>query len=327
MKRKLPRGAIKESVDNLPSGLCFALPSGMPMLVNRIMYNLSLAIDGRSLQNAEEFWHTLTEGALQNGAERVSFGAQPVIRLTDGSFRTFSRCRITVEGKDVIQIIAADTTDLYRLAQRLREDNDALRALGARLRSYNEQIGELTKKEELLTAKIRIHDEVGSTLVRTRYALAQTDPGEYFEPVLDAWENVADMLRCVIEPKPTPSAQEYLRDTAQAGGVRFIIEGSFPTEGRAVELMTAAAGEALTNAVRHGGATALTVKITETPLLMIARFTNNGTQPTEPIAEGGGIGGLRSKLERIGGSVCTETSPEFCLKVAIPRQGGADNER
>ena len=74
MKKSLPKSAVKESIDNLPAGLCFSLPSGMPLLINRVMYNLSLAIDGQSLQNAEGFWRTLTEGEIKNGAEAVSRG-------------------------------------------------------------------------------------------------------------------------------------------------------------------------------------------------------------------------------------------------------------
>jgi hypothetical protein len=323
MKKSLPKSAVKESIDNLPAGLCFSLPSGMPLLINRVMYNLSLAIDGQSLQNAEGFWRTLTEGEIKNGAEAVSRGAQPVIRLPDGSFRTFSRSELTVEGRKVIQIIAADTTDLHNMAEQLRENNEALRQLGARLRSYNEQLGELTKREELLSAKMRIHDDVGRTLVRTRYALAQTNPEEQLDSLLDAWQSVADMLRCVIEPKQESSPLDYLRETAGAVGVRLVTNGAFPSARRTAELLTAAASEALTNAVRHGGATELTMEISETPLMIIARFTNNGAQPDGPVSEGGGIGGLRSKLERIGGSISTDISPVFCLTVCIPKQGGA----
>ena len=320
MKHILPKSAIKESIDNLPAGLCFSLPSGMPLLINRVMYNLSLVIDGRSLQNAEDFWHTLAEGRFQNGAELVSHGEQPVIRLPDRGFRTFSRRELDVDGRVVVQLLAADTTDLHRLAGRLRENNDALRKLGARLVSYNEQMGELTKREELLSAKIRIHDDVGRTLVRTRYALTQGHPEEQVGPVLEAWQSVVDMLRCTIEPKPAPSPLRYLRETAQAVGVALVINGDFPPAGRTAELLTAAGSEALTNAVRHGKATVLTADLSETPCFLTARFTNNGIQPERAITEGGGIGGLRSKLERIGGSVSTETRPVFCLTVSIPKQ-------
>jgi len=320
MKHTLPKSAIKESLDNLPAGLCFSLPSGLPLLINRVMYQLSLVIDGRSLQNAEEFWRTLTGGSFQNGAEPVSGGEQPAVRLPDGTVRTFSRRELTADGRRVVEIIAADTTDLHRLAGQLRENNAALCELSARLRRYNEQLDELAKREAVLSAKMRIHDDVGRTLVRTRYALTQSPPAEQAAPVLDAWQNVVDMLRCIIEPKPAASPLHYLQETAQAVGVALVIRGRFPPAGRNAELLTAAAGEALTNAVRHGKATELTVDITETPLLVTARFTDNGTQPVAEVIEGGGIGGIRKKLERIGGSVSTQAQPVFCLTVSVPKQ-------
>ena len=54
--------SIKESIDNLPSGLAFARESGFVLLANRQMEQLSYVTTGLDLQNAEEFWKILLSG-------------------------------------------------------------------------------------------------------------------------------------------------------------------------------------------------------------------------------------------------------------------------
>ena len=81
-----------------------------------------------------------------------------------------------------------------------------------------------------------------------------------------------------------------------------------------------AAPETLINAVRHAGADVLRIELKEEESELIVRFSNNGTQPTA-IIEGGGLGTLRSKVERKGGTMSIETEPEFALKLRLPKRG------
>ena len=53
------------------------------------------------------------------------------------------------------------------------------------------------------------------------------------------------------------------------------------------------------------------------------RITNNGPAPPENFTEGGGLSGMRKKLEPYGGTLRAVASPRFVLEIHIP--GGADN--
>ena len=172
-RRRPSRASIKESCDNLPTGLCFAYANGLPILVNRRMYDLSLRLTGQDLQNADTFWKILMNGAFIPGAARVSApGApQPEVCVGGQTYYLFTRTVICLEGESVYQITAADTTQLRLAADELARSNDELRRVGLRLRKYGEQVAELTREDETLAAKVRIHNEIGRTLTATRRLL------------------------------------------------------------------------------------------------------------------------------------------------------------
>ena len=54
-RNSITRSSVKESLDWLNTGLCFAYKNGMVMLINHRMNNLSHTIFGRDLQNANAF--------------------------------------------------------------------------------------------------------------------------------------------------------------------------------------------------------------------------------------------------------------------------------
>ena len=82
-------------------------------------------------------------------------------------------------------------------------------------------------------------------------------------------------------------------------------------------ILARAIRECAVNAVKHAGATVLTVELNETQTGYAAAFTNDGAPPAEKIAETGGLASLRLTVERLGGVMRIESSPVFRLTVAI----------
>ena len=118
---------------------------------------------------------------------------------------------------------------------------------------------------------------------------------------------------------------ETLRSIADAGaavGIRVELDGALPPEGRAMRLLTAGARTALTNAYRHAGATALTIRVRTVSLpggrerVEIA-YQNNGAAPARPVTEGGGLTALRQTVERQGGQMRVSWHPVFTLTITL----------
>ena len=112
---------------------------------------------------------------------------------------------------------------------------------------------------------------------------------------------------------------QILRKAADSAGVRLNILGQMPEDSEYRQVFLWAASESLTNAVFHAGARTLNVCLTDNSNGWSMRFTNDGTRPTKPITEGGGLSSLRRKLESMGAAMTVESNPEFALNVTVRR--------
>ena len=315
-KNSITRSSVKESLDYLNTGLCFAHKNGMVMLINHRMNNLSHTIFGRDLQNANRFWESLSKGEIQSGVTRLSMGANPSLRLPDKTVWTFSR--EVIDG--ITQLTAAETTQLNKLTEELKEKNEELSVMNNRLRKYGENVDKLTREKERLETKAHIHRELGQTLLTTRrYLRSENDNPQELLNMLK--RNIA-MLRMEAESPKNDKPIVMLMKAAHSAGIEVLITGQMPKQEDANRLFFEAATEALTNAVRHADAKKLCVELTEDDKAYFACFTNDGSTPQNKIVEGGGLGSLRLKTEQIGGTMEVLNQPEFVLKLTVLKKRG-----
>ena len=158
--RHVSRISIKESCDRLPAALCFASENGRPRLMNLRMDEMSHALTGEALSNANAFW-----AAISGGNEHA------IATLPDGRTWSFERTRMTLNGETVYQIIGVDVTAEERLNRQLDVENARLAELNARLKQYSKNVEAVVRERKILLAKARIHDEWGRTLLCTRRLL------------------------------------------------------------------------------------------------------------------------------------------------------------
>lgn len=186
-KSQINKSTIKESADTLPMGLCFARLNGHPYLVNKKMNELSNLLRGKSLQNQESFWNALLKGEFLGDAKKLSSDKNPVVLLEDGTVWVFRQEVIQIQGKNAVQMTAADSTQLYKLYDKLQIKNQDLEIVNQKLREYGNQIEGLTKAQERLSLKIRIHDAIGQNLIATKYFLLQES--------VDRWQEDTEKLQ------------------------------------------------------------------------------------------------------------------------------------
>lgn len=308
--------SVKESFDNLPTGLCFARSNGMVQLVNYQMNELSHIILGKDIQNANVFWETVCDGKLNKGISRLVTGDKPELRLPNNSVWVFSREDLGV----TTQIIATDMTDYYRLANKLQRKNEELEMMSERLRKYGENVDEYTRSKERLETKVLIHNEIGQALLTTRRALNNND-GD-LKTVLDIWNRNISVLRMETTPQNKEDYLGELIKAAKSADVEVQIDGQLPEDKDIQQLIVASATEALTNAIRHADAEKLFVEIDSTRKYYIACISNDGKIPDGPVTEGGGLSSLRKRIEKTGGFMSVSWKPVFKLTIKIPKKGG-----
>jgi signal transduction histidine kinase len=316
-KNTITRSSIKESIDKLNEGLCFAIPNGRTILVNAVMNKLCYALTGRDLQNADSFWNRLSSDDIQNDVECLEKGDNPCYRLADGSVWRFSRENLP----SFVQITASDITQVYAVNNSLQEKNKDLKALNMRLREYGENIVELTRSRERLETKTRIHGELGQVLLATRRYLLDTST----DAPVDLWKKNIAMLRKEAKAEQEEMPLEMLSRIADATGIKLNVSGEMPIDEKVQKLFMEASAEALTNAVSHAGAKTLEIILTETESSYSITFKNDGVKPTEPIVEGGGLTNLRRKVEEQFGTMEISIEPEFSLNVTVRKESGESN--
>jgi len=308
---------VKESMDELPGGICCYWPGGIIKLKNRTMEALSFALFGESLMDGEGFWRSLITGA--GPAEFLKTGDEPAVRLPDGMVRGFSRDEVRLEGRPLYIVTAIDLTEAYRRNAELTEKQTRTAAMVERQRALNREIGSMIREREILELKTRVHDDLSRALLSGRQYLASSDPSGRRE-LVRLWEQSVRILRHE-GPDEWRDSYENALETARAFGISLKTEGDVPTEAGARALLSSALVCCLSNAFRHAGADAVTLRIAREDGLYRAELTNNGAPPQGPVAETGGLADLRRQLESAGGTMRIQSAPRFVLAITIPKEG------
>lgn len=318
-KRKSLKSSIKEAFDNLPSGLCFFTEKGILVLCNYQMHRLVFALTGRDLQNITDLREALEDLPKSGGAKREG----DFILLPEGDAWHFTEKLVKDdEGRSYIQFLAVNGTDLHEKTKELKEKNTKLAEMAARMENINKNIAAIMKEEEILSMKMRVHNEVGICVLSTRKYYLEGCREKQKEELLALWQKTLGLLKNGICQEDEADLYQELLEAAAIAGAKIILTGHLPQGPLPSYLIICAIREALTNAIRHGRGDQLFVKIKEDDTTAIATITNNGDSPKGEITEGGGLSSLRTRIEKAGGTMTIACLPEFTLIVSVLKEGG-----
>ena len=320
-RERIGRASIKESLDNLPSGICFADQSGLVILSNRQMYRLCYPLMGMDLQHISELLDALEKP--QAGIQSVGADTN-VYRFPEGKVWKFTQSSITdADGNAYTQVLAVDVTALYEKGDELEQENRRLEEVNARARNLYAQLDDIVREEENFAVKTHVHDEMGELLGLARNMLTQRElPPERLKALGKRWEHIGDTLGAVGKQDgnafDSDKTLAELTERIAGIGVALHVRGEFPQKSGAAYLLTAAVRECAINTVRHAKGSEMTVELTKTPHSLIAAITNDGLTPAGEVVEGGGLSALRRRIEGTGGAMQVESTPRFRVVITLP---------
>ena len=302
---------IREAINSFPGGLCFSMTNGRPILVNHQMNRLMSRLTGHTILDAEQTWKEISGLEEGNGCRRLhkpwtaEEKGQLEFSFPDGKIWRFRRTLLQDWDTDYIQLEASEITELYHLSEELFENNRRLIRLQERQKNLLHNIVQINREKELLSVKMRVHDEFGRCLIATKKALSEHTLTDEIGTISTAWENaIRDLSNIPLdEPKQENSPETELRQVAEMIGCRIVFTGERPTDRSALLLLYAAVREALTNAVRHAGADCLNVLIGRTDTEYHVEISDNGKTEVSTIQEGSGLSNLRKRLEQEGATL------------------------
>jgi hypothetical protein len=302
--------SVRESIDNLPRGISFSAKNGMPLLANRLMHKLSEELTGHHFRNSEELWLELVsfkgEEHIESDIKFIEANEYPTFLLADGTVWRFSRNSFYHAKEKYIQIVATDITKIYELAIELKKSNDVLSSQYERLKKLTKEMAKIKREEEVLASKIEIHSELGHCiLIGNLHNRKNGDRDEDILAVFDLWSKVIGKLEgnIVLENEQRDDILKQLNDAADALGCKIKVDGELPEGEETLYFLTTAIREALINAVRHGEADEVDVKLLYDENVLNVEISDNGKAVNDEIVEGGGLGTLRKKIENAGGKM------------------------
>lgn len=316
-KNRMTSGAIKESLDALPDGVCFYDADGQPLLVNMQMQYISGELFGSEILNAERFFRRLECMDTEKNTQIIRTQPTVRVRTKDGKVWDFHRGSLEVGHDRIRELVAYDVTEQYRLGQELEKRNQSLSQINERLRLYSQEVERITREKEILTAKVRVHDDVGRSLLAFRSYLAQPEEKRDRGELLLMWRHNVEVLRQEAAPDEKSDEWKLLLKAAEAVDVTLVLEGELPEDEKEREILITACHECLTNTVKHANDNRLCISIKSCDRGLIARFTNNGDSPAGEIRETGGLKNLRRMTEQEGGIMTIESIPQFVLQIEL----------
>lgn len=310
-KTHITSASIKETIETLPVGICAFEPNGRITLRNKTMEQLCRNLTGLPLLNGNEFVQLLTE----KKSDLTDFA----VDSPDHGVWSFTKDGIRDESACLTLLIAYDVTEVYQKTRLLAEQQKTVRELNTNLLAYNKRIEQLITQQEILNAKIHIHDELGTGLLAMKhYFVSGGNEKERAELLGRLKENIL-----FLQQEAVPIEQdEYslILSTAENLNVSVRISGILPQTEPNKHILATAIHECFTNIIRHTNGDTLYVGITEDADTVTAQFTDNNTHAVSAIAETGGLRSLRDLTEQAGGEMKIAVSPQYSLTITLPKE-------
>ena len=305
----LSRGVIKETLDMLPVGICFSKDDGTVVLSNLQMERLCSVLTGGSLVDAMPFWEKIEACGEEQNKTRI-------VPISEDETVLILREEIVSNGKPYTQMIAFDVSEQYRIIAQLRANNKKLIDLQTRIKAYSAMTSQLAMTEEILRARVTVHDEMGYLLLSGKYYLDHADTADA-ENLLELMRYTHNLLMREGEEPDDAKHDGYAQalEVARAIGVEVCVSGEAPRDDAIREILGGAIRECAANTVKHAAGDSLSVTLTQTDNRIHAVIVGNGTAPFSPIAESGGLLNLRRSVESIGGEMQVTCDP--AVKVTL----------
>jgi len=307
--------SVKRAIDALHTGLLFSGTEGTIYLMNRRMQQLMIALTGKVQRNGKNFRDILVRGETLIPTESITLSGHLVYRLTDGTAWMFSEHALSGVPK-YFQLSAADVTEQWSLTEALREQEELLVRRGKELENTLLNLEEIRRSEELLSVRSKVHDIMAQRLAMLIRVLRAEE--ELEASALESFaDNLLEDVRAEAETDTAPNMTEALCRDFAVLGVTVDINGAPPHEAKYAAFFGDFVREGVTNAVRHGFATKISILCEDTTEKLVVSLSDNGFVPAGGIVERGGIIEIRRRLAKLAGTLEIEAAEHLRLTASI----------
>lgn len=312
-KKHALRWAVKEALDTLPSAVCYFTAAGNVKLCNTAMCDLIRKITQNDLQTLDELNEALDSCNQNTGVIREG----NLFLFPDGHAWQYSVDKVTAaDGRIYTEAVLSDVTELYEKHQKLQRQSRELKKIYRELKILSANVLEMTREEEILNLKSRLHDQMNMGVAAIRQILRQNTTSEENAAAIAQFRRAIQVLQ-EENAYPQDDIAEFIRD-AEVSGIKVEITGDFPEEKEVLHLLLPVLREACVNAARHADASVLYITAERKSNAVRLLLTNDGRQPQQEVIPRGGLVDLGRMLAEAGGKIEIQSQPQFLLTVTLP---------
>lgn len=183
--------SVKEAIAALPTALCFYDETGRLLLLNDRIERDCREITGEPLYDGNAFWAAIS-GEEKNGIGITRSEGSVIVENRDGRAVCYKRIAHDFGGKTVYELSGTDISREFALKKETEQKNENLRKMNLRLRKYGEIVAEVTKERETLAARVKVHANLGSLILRTKKSLARGETDR--ETLVSEWNDVTSLI-------------------------------------------------------------------------------------------------------------------------------------
>lgn len=301
--KQLDNRSVKEGVDSLSDGLLYYFSDGQIKLLNSTMNEII------QKEKLGEIWNgvRIGEKLLEKGQVHLNGKTYAILGNT-----------VHFEEEDLREILALDITSEEKLHEELKQRNEDLRKQGEQLKRLSETIRETGIAEEILKARISVHDDYSALIFQVqRYLKGENIT---YAELRKSWNRVYAMYRNKVFADHS-TAYDVLFRSAKDLGVELEIEGKLPKQEHLKKILIRALREFMANTIKHAHGDKIFVSVSENdPEHVTLILKHNGLAPSGVITERGGLKNLRSYIESSGGTMELLYAPEFALKIVAAKE-------
>jgi two-component system, NarL family, sensor kinase len=227
--------------------------------------------------------------------------------------------------------------DLENVYEAVSLSNERLLEERGRIQEFAQTVEDYAQVEERGRIATELHDDLGHRLIRVKMMteavlqLLDREPDKarrMLEQVRGQMEESMNNMRSTVRklkpPEESNQRRYALHRLIEDAGRDLQIEVKLEMTGRPVPLYPSIefvlyrnAQEAITNAVRHGGATAVDIELCFEPYSVRMSVANNGAIPADA-SYGLGLRGMEERIAMLGGKLLLSSDSCFAITTIIP---------
>ena len=185
------------------------------------------------------------------------------------------------------------------------------------LKKYHEQIPDIIRHQEILKAKINIHEEMNELLLSTVYLL-DNDDQELRKDILNKWENNALLLSKENENSVNQDMVNDLTTLSKSLGITINFHHLDDIKELDIRKLFITVGkETLLNIAKHTSDKKLIIDVVRKENHYVMTFANEEGNKNKNIVYGSGLTNIKRHVTQLNGKMTIINDDNFIVKLEV----------